>query len=100
MSGTHNVEHYLDHLEFCGLVNSELRHLHHQETFVCFQTFPYQRHRRETESVYTARDGVKDGNQPKRKKNSSGIEQDIEVLQRQEIRNEVLIAQRILWTQS
>lgn len=36
----------------------------------------------------------------KGKKNGSGIEQDIEVLQRQEIRNEVLIAQRILWTQS
>lgn len=32
MSGTHNVQHYLDHLEFCGLVNSELRHLHDQET--------------------------------------------------------------------
>lgn len=84
MSGTHNVQHYLDHLEFCGLVNSELRHLHDQETSVCFQTFPYwETQRRERGNVYTARDGVKDGNQPKEKKqnkHSSGIEQDIEVL--------------------
>lgn len=80
------------HLEFRGLVKSKRRHLHNQETFVCFQTFPYYwetRRQDREENVDPARAKVKDGNQPKerggeerKEKRSSGAEQDIATQER------------------
>lgn len=113
MSGTHNVQRYLDHLEFCGrkmsalwqinkrLVISEKWHQRHHKAVVCFQMPPLlpeikSRH------VYTKKkvtDRAQQINQESpRKKRSSGIKQDIEVLE--EAGNKSRIVYRILWTQS